>query len=68
MMPSKIWVFHPTKANPCVMMRENLKTNCCEYIAVYMIDLCIATQKPEDIINILKTECKLKIKEPQNQM
>ena len=53
--------FHPTKANPCVMMRENLKTNSCEYIAVYVDDLYISSQKPEDIVNTLKTKRKLKI-------
>ena len=54
--------FHSTKANPCVMMRETLKTKSCEYIAVYMNDLYFASQSPEDIVNTLKTKCKLKIK------
>ena len=54
--------FSPTKANPCVMMREDLKTKFCEYIAVYVNDLYIASQSPEDIVNTLKTKCKLKIK------
>ena len=54
--------FHPTKANPCVMMTEHLKTKCCEYIALYVNDLYIATQKPEDIVDTLKSKCKLKIK------
>ena len=34
--------FYPSTENPCVMMRENLKTKCCEYIAVYQHDLYIA--------------------------
>ena len=41
--------FHPTKTHPCVMMRENLKPNCCDSIAVYVDDLFIPTQSPEDI-------------------
>ena len=41
--------FHPTKANPCVMMREHLETNSCEYIAVYVDDLYIARQKLEEL-------------------
>ena len=54
-------IFHPTNANPCVMMRENLKPNCCEYIAVYLDDLYIASPKPEDIVNTFKIQYKLKI-------
>ena len=54
--------FHPTKASPCVMMRQNLKTNHCEYIAVYADDLYIASHKPEDTVNTLKIKYKLKIK------
>ena len=27
--------FYPPTENPYIMMRENLKTKCCEYIAVY---------------------------------
>ena len=53
--------FHPTKTDPCVMLTENLKTNCCEYIAVYVNGQYIATQKPEAIVNTLKTKCKLKV-------
>ena len=39
--------FHPTTANSCVMMRENLKTKCCEYIAVHMNDRYICFTKPQ---------------------
>ena len=46
--------FHPPTANPCVMMRENLKPRFCEYIAAYQDDLCIASPSPEDIVNTLK--------------
>ena len=49
--------FNLTKANPNVMMRENLKTKFCEYEAVYVNDLA-----SEDIFTTLKTKCKLKIK------
>ena len=52
--------FHPTKANPCVMMRENLKTNSCEYFAVYMADIYIASLKCEDIVNSFKIKYKIK--------
>ena len=46
--------FHTTKANPCVMMRENLKTKSLEYIVVYLVEQYIASPKPEDIVNTLK--------------
>ena len=55
--------FHCTKANPCVIMEENPKTNCCEYIAIYVDDLYITTQNPEDIVNTPRTKCKIKIQE-----
>ena len=53
--------FHPTKANPCVMMRENLKIKHCEYLDVYLDDLYIASPKPQDIVNTLKPKYKIKI-------
>ena len=56
---------HLTKANPHVMMRENLKTKSCEYIAVYMNDLYTTAQFPKYIGNTLKTKCK---KEISNQL
>ena len=31
--------FYPPRAKPCVMMRENLKSNFSEFIAVYQDDL-----------------------------
>ena len=46
--------FYPPIANPCVMMRENLMTKFCEYIAVYQDDLYIASPTPADINKILK--------------
>ena len=43
------------------MMRKNLKTKCCEYIALYQDDLYIASPTPEAIVNTLETKCKLNI-------
>ena len=43
------------------MMRENLKTKSCEYIAVYLVDLYMASPKPEDFVNTLKTKYKINI-------
>ena len=51
--------FHPTKANPCVMMRENLKPKCCEYIAAYLDDLYLASPKPKDICNTIEYKIKI---------
>ena len=48
------------------MMRGNLKSNCHEYIAVYVDDLYISTKKPEDIVNTLKTKWNSKLTEMQN--
>ena len=42
--------FMPSKADPCVWMRENKDLKCCEYIATYVDDLCIAAQDPSKII------------------
>ena len=61
MASSKIWAFHPTKASLCVMMRENLKTKSCKYIAVYLDNLCIASPKQEDIVNTVKAKYIIKI-------
>ena len=36
--------FMPSKADPCVWMRENKELKCYEYIATYDDDLCIAAQ------------------------
>ena len=35
------------------MMREDLKTKCWEYIAVYQDDLYISSPTPDDIVNTL---------------
>ena len=53
--------FYPPTENPCVMMRENLNTESCEYIVVYQDDLYIASPMPEDILNILQNKYKINI-------
>ena len=53
--------FYPPTENPCVMMRENLKTKCSEYIVVYQDDLCTTSPTPEAILNILQNNYKLNI-------
>ena len=52
----------PSKADPCVWMRQNKELKCYEYIATYVDDLCIAAQDPGQIIQILKEDYKLKVK------
>ena len=54
--------FMPSKADPCVLMRENKNLKCYEYIATYVDDLCIAAQDPGKIIQILKEDNKLNVK------
>ena len=49
----------PSKADPCVWMRENKELKCYEYIAAHDVDLCIAAQDPAQIIQILKEDFKL---------
>ena len=53
--------FTPSKADPCVWMRENKDLKCYEYIATYVDDLCIAAQDLGKIIQILKEEYKLNV-------
>ena len=54
--------FMSSKADPCVWMRENKEPKCYEYIATYDDDICIAAQDPDQIIQILKEDYKLKVK------
>ena len=54
--------FTPSKADPCVLMRENKALKCYEYLAIYVDDLCIAAQNPGQIIQTLKRDYKLKLK------
>ena len=55
--------FAPSRADRCIWLKKNIKLNLYEYIAVYVDDLCIAAQDPKEIINILKSKYKLKLKE-----
>ena len=48
--------FIPSKAVPCVWMRESKEHNCYEYIATYFDDLCIAAHDPGKIILTLKED------------
>ena len=43
------------------MMRENLKTKNTEYIVIYQDNLYIASQTPEEILNILQDKYKINI-------
>ena len=52
--------FKPCKADPCVWLRE--MKNIYEYIAIYVDDFLIASQKPQQTIKDLKGKIKLKIK------
>ena len=54
--------FTPSRADQCIWLKKNIKLNLYEYIAVYVDDLCIAAQDPKEIINILKSKYKLKVK------
>ena len=55
--------FIPSRADQCIWLKKNIELNLYEYIAVHVDDLCIAAQNPKEIINILKSEYKLKVKE-----
>ena len=54
--------FQPSRADPCVWLRPNVKENHYEYIAIYVDDLLIAMKEPKTFIDILKSKYKLKIK------
>ena len=51
--------FIPSKADPCVWMKEKNNLKCYEYLAMYVDDLCIAAQDPGKIIQTLKKDYKL---------
>ena len=53
--------FIPSRADPCIWLRKNSKLNLYEYIAVYVDDLCIASQNPKELVNILKSKYQLKV-------
>ena len=52
--------FRLCKADPCVWLRE-MKDKC-KYIAIYVDDLLIPSEDPQQIIHDLKESSKLKIK------
>ena len=52
----------PSKADPCVRMRENKDLKCYEHIPTHDDDLCLVAQCPGKIIQILKEDYKLKVK------
>ena len=54
--------FTPSRADQCIWLKRNIELYLYEYIAVYVDDLCIATQDPGQIINTLKSKYKLKVK------
>ena len=54
--------FIPSRADQCIWLKKNIKINLYKYIAVYLDALCIAAQDPKEIINILKSKYKLKVK------
>ena len=53
--------FYPTTENPCVMIRENLKTKSCEYIIIYQDELYIASTTLQEILHIVQDKHKIKI-------
>ena len=54
--------FMPSKADPCIWMREIQKLKCYEYVATYVDDLCIAARNPGKIIQTLKAYYNVKVK------
>ena len=54
--------FLPSKADPCIWLRKAPNLRCCEYIAVYVDDLCIAPESLSAIIQIFKSKYHLKFK------
>ena len=58
--------FMPSKAEPCIWMRENKNLKCYEYLVTYVDDLCIAAQDPGKIIQPSKrtTSSRLKVMGP----
>ena len=52
----------PSKADPCIWMRENKNLKCYEYLVTYVDDVCIAAQDQGKIIQTLKEDYKLNVK------
>ena len=54
--------FYPKTENPCVMMRENLKTLFSEYIVISQDELYIVSKTtPEEILKMLQEKHKIHI-------
>ena len=49
--------YYPTE-NPCAMVRENLETKSSEYIVICEDELYIASQIPEELLHIYKTNAR----------
>ena len=54
--------FIPSQADPSMLLTKNSKLNLYEYIAVYVDDLCVPAQNPEELINILKSNYQFEVK------
>ena len=50
-------------ADPCIWLRNNPKLDLHGYIAIYVDDLCLAAEMPEELISIFKTKYEVKVKE-----
>ena len=53
--------FYPTTENPCVMMRENVKTKSSEYMIICQDQLYIVSTTPENIFHMLKDKYRINI-------
>ena len=54
--------FTPCKADPCVWIQKATCNTKYEYVAIYVDDLLIACDSPEEIIQTLKNKFNLKRK------
>ena len=45
--------FLSSKADPYILLRKAPNLRCYDYIAVYVVDLCIAAESPSVIMQIL---------------
>ena len=54
--------FNPSKADPCIWLRNTPNLKCYEYSAVYVDDLFIVAESRSAIIDSFKTKYNLKVK------
>ena len=54
--------FTPSRADQCIWLKKNTKLNLYKYNALCADDLRIAAQDPKEIINILRSKYKLKVR------